>query len=316
MASIEYRKVSASSYKKYMEMASMLLDDIASYSNKKKKYIIYSDIISYFENTYDILFTFFEVKKNNKIIPSTDLIKHRDLVRNEKFKFLDDDIASKISGVTIPNKHNNKIIIMLNQVMPKQRIIFTILHELVHLHFHNTNQKKHLIFASKFSGVYPSEMIPFEDEANVIASLLFCSTEQLETFLLRKSSFSYICSQTCMSKSALHNRLLNYFQHILTMNYQQALNYVLRLREGEKKAYYEIKIAISHQKQNIISNKTFIKMSNGLTVKKSECTSTLQNKNIQELILELEYAHSTNNFILERLAMEEYYKKQSKKLLD
>ncbi|WJE12726.1 ImmA/IrrE family metallo-endopeptidase [Lactococcus petauri] len=309
MASIEYRKVSASSYKKYMEMASMLLDDIASYSNKKKKYIIYSDIISYFENTYDILFTFFEVKKNNKIIPSTDLIKHRDLVRNEKFKFLDDDIASKISGVTIPNKHNNKIIIMLNQVMPKQRIIFTILHELVHLHFHNTNQKKHLIFASKFSGVYPSEMIPFEDEANVIASLLFCSTEQLETFLLRKSSFSYICSQTCMSKSALHNRLLNYFQHILTMNYQQALNYVLRLREGEKKAYYEIKIAISHQKQNIISNKTFIKMSNGLTVKKSECTSTLQNKNIQELILELEYAHSTNNFILERLVMEEYYKK-------
>ncbi|WP_285050094.1 ImmA/IrrE family metallo-endopeptidase, partial [Lactococcus garvieae] len=304
MASIEYRKVSASSYKKYMEMASMLLDDIASYSNKKKKYIIYSDIISYFENTYDILFTFFEVKKNNKIIPSTDLIKHRDLVRNEKFKFLDDDIASKISGVTIPNKHNNKIIIMLNQVMPKQRIIFTILHELVHLHFHNTNQKKHLIFASKFSGVYPSEMIPFEDEANVIASLLFCSTEQLETFLLRKSSFSYICSQTCMSKSALHNRLLNYFQHILTMNYQQALNYVLRLREGEKKAYYEIKIAISHQKQNIISNKTFIKMSNGLTVKKSECTSTLQNKNIQELILELEYAHSTNNFILERLVME------------
>lgn len=299
-----------------MEMASMLLDDIASYSNKKKKYIIYSDIISYFENTYDILFTFFEVKKNNKIIPSTDLIKHRDLVRNEKFKFLDDDIASKISGVTIPNKHNNKIIIMLNQVMPKQRIIFTILHELVHLHFHNTNQKKHLIFASKFSGVYPSEMIPFEDEANVIASLLFCSTEQLETFLLRKSSFSYICSQTCMSKSALHNRLLNYFQHILTMNYQQALNYVLRLREGEKKAYYEIKIAISHQKQNIISNKTFIKMSNGLTVKKSECTSTLQNKNIQELILELEYAHSTNNFILERLVMEEYYKKQSKKLLD
>lgn len=316
MASIEYRKVSASSYKKYMEMASMLLDDIASYSNKKKKYIIYSDIISYFENTYDILFTFFEVKKNNKIIPSTDLIKHRDLVRNEKFKFLDDDIASKISGVTIPNKHNNKIIIMLNQVMPKQRIIFTILHELVHLHFHNTNQKKHLIFASKFSGVYPSEMIPFEDEANVIASLLFCSTEQLETFLLRKSSFSYICSQTCMSKSALHNRLLNYFQHILTMNYQQALNYVLRLREGEKKAYYEIKIAISHQKQNIISNKTFIKMSNGLTVKKSECTSTLQKKNIQELILELEYAHSTNNFILERLVMEEYYKKQSKKLLD
>ena len=116
MASIEYRKVSASSYKEYMEMASILLDDIASYSNKNKKYIIYSDIISYFENTYDILFTFFEVKKNNKIIPSTDLIKHKELVRNEKFKFLDNDLASKISGVTIPNKHNNKIIIIFKPV--------------------------------------------------------------------------------------------------------------------------------------------------------------------------------------------------------
>lgn len=37
MVSIEYRKVSASSYKEYMGMASMLLDDIASYSNKKEE---------------------------------------------------------------------------------------------------------------------------------------------------------------------------------------------------------------------------------------------------------------------------------------
>lgn len=311
MASIEYRRVSTSSYKEYMEMATILLDDIASYSNKKKKYIIYSDIISYFENTYDILFIFFEVKKNNKIVPSTDLIKHKDLVRNQKFKFLDDDLASKISGVTMSNKHNNKIIIMLNQVMPKQRIIFTILHELVHLHFHNTNQKKHLIFASKFSGVYPSEMIPFEDEANVIASLLFCSTEQLETFLLRKSSFSYICSQTYMSKSALHNRLLNYFQHILTMSYQQALDYVLRLRECEKKVSYELETVISQKKQAIISKNTFIKMSNGLSVNQSECHKYLQGKSSKELILELEYANATHNHLLEQLVMEEYYRKQT-----
>ncbi|MFR1820376.1 MAG: ImmA/IrrE family metallo-endopeptidase [Lactococcus petauri] len=311
MASIEYRKVSNASYKEYMNMASMLLDDIASYSNKKKKYIIYSDIISYFENTYDILFTFFEVKKNNKIIPSADLIKYRDLVKNKKFKFLDDDLASKISGLTIPNKHNNKIVIMLNQVMPKQRIIFTILHELVHLYFHNTNQNKHLIFASKFSGVYSSEMMPFEDEANIIASLLFCSTEQLETFLLRKSSFSYICSQTCMSKSALHNRLLNYFQHILAMRYQQALDYVLRLRENEKKASYELKEIISAQKYNIISKKLYTKMSNGKSLLQKDCKNTLREMNIEKLIFELEYAHSSRNLILEELIIHEYYRKQT-----
>lgn len=312
MASIEYRKVSATSYKECMNMTSMLLDDIASYSNKKRKYIIYSDIISYFENKYDILFTFFEVKKSNKIIPSDNLIKHKNLVKNYKFKFLDNDLASKISGVTIPNKHNDKIIIMLNQIMPKQRIIFTILHELVHLHFHNTNQKKHLIFASKFSGAYPSEMIPFENEANVIASLLFCSTEQLETFLQKKSSFNYICSQTCMSKSALHNRLLNYLQHILHMSYQQALDYVLRLRNNEKSASSEIKVILSLQKRSAISNKIFIKMSNGLTVTQSEGEFTLQKKNIQELISELEYAHSTNNSLLEQIAINEYHQRKLK----
>lgn len=298
-----------------MNTASILLDDIARYSKKKKKHIIYSDIISFFEDKYDILFTFFEVNKSNKIAASDDLIKHKNLVKNEKFKFLDDDLASKVSGVTIPNKHNNKIIIMLNQIMPKQRIIFTILHELVHLHFHNTQQKNHLIFASKFSGVYPSEMIPFEDEANVIASLLFCSTEQLETFLLQKSAFNYICAQICMSKSALHNRLLNYFQYILNMNYQQALDYVLRFREGEAKASYEIKTIISQKKQNNISNKIFIKMSNGSIMVQNECQFNLRKKNIQELILELEYAHSTNNHILETLVMNEYYEKHSKKLL-
>ncbi|MFK4843577.1 ImmA/IrrE family metallo-endopeptidase [Lactococcus petauri] len=315
MANIEYRKVSALSYKEYMNTASTLLDDIAKYSKKKKKHIIYSDIISFFEDKYDILFTFFEVKKSNKIVASDDLIKHKNLVKNEKFKFLDDDLASKVSGVTIPNKHNNKIIIMLNQIMPKQRIIFTILHELVHLHFHNTQQKNHLIFASKFSGVYPSEMIPFEDEANVIASLLFCSTEQLEAFLLQKSTFNYICAQICMSKSALHNRLLNYFQYILNMNYQQALDYVLRFREGETKASYEIKTIISKKKLNNITNKVFIKMSNGMIMTKNECQLNLRKKNIQELILELEYAHSTNNHILETLVMTEYYKNHSKKLL-
>lgn len=309
MASIEYRKVNTSSYKEYMNMASMLLDDIASYSNKNKKYIIYSDIISYFENKYDILFTFFEVKRNNKIIPSANLIKHKNLVKNGKFKFLDEDLASKVSGVTIPNKLNNKIIIMLNQIMPKQRIIFTILHELVHLHFHNTNKKKHLIFASKFSGVYPSEMIPFEDEANIIASLLFCSTEQLETFLLQKSTFHSIYSQTCMSKSAMHNRLLNYFQHVLNINYQQALDYVLRFRKCEKEASHEIKNLVSQKKHKDISNNTFIKMSNGLTVTQNECEFNLQKKNLQEVILELEYAHSTKNQLLEHLVMNEYYKK-------
>lgn len=309
MASIEYRKVSVSSYKEYMEMASILLDDIASYSNKKKKCIIYSDIISYFENTYDILFTFFEVKKNNKIIPSTDLIKHKDLVSNEKFKFLDDDLASKISGVTIPNKHNNKIIIMLNQVMPKQRIIFTILHELVHLHFHNTNQKKHLIFASKFSGVYPSEMIPFEDEANVIASLLFCSTEQLEAFLLQKSTFNSICSQTGMSKSAMHNRLLNYFHHVLNMNYKHALDYVLRLKKGESKASHEIKRIVSMNRHDTFHKDIFHKMSNGLILNQVECQNILKKQNIKELIIELEYAHFSKNNLLEQLVMEEYYKK-------
>lgn len=37
MASIEYRKVSVSSYKEYMEMASMLLDDYCKLFKQKEE---------------------------------------------------------------------------------------------------------------------------------------------------------------------------------------------------------------------------------------------------------------------------------------
>ena len=65
------------------------------------------------------------------------------------------------------------------------------------------------IFASKFSGVYPDDVLPFEDEANIIASLLFCSTPKLEMLLTRNYSFDKIKSITGMSIKGLHSRLLN-----------------------------------------------------------------------------------------------------------
>lgn len=311
MEKFEYKQVSSSCYKRYMEMASILLKDIAKFLNKKKERLIYSDIVSYFESQYDITFTFFEIPKNKSILPTNNFIKYDDIAKNSKFDFLEEKLANKLSGVTIPDEHNNHTVIWLNQAMPKSRIIFTLLHELVHLHFHNTCNEKHLIFASKFSGVYSEAMESFETESNIIASLLFCSTEQLESFLLNGSSFTLLCSQTCMSKSAMHNRLINYFQYVLKLNSQEALHYVLNLRENDKKTSYKIKTLISKHKQNTSTKIFSIKMSNSLTLVQSECQNFLKRKNTQELILELEYAHSTKNHLLEQLVMDEYYKKQS-----
>lgn len=313
MEKFEYKQVSLSSYKRYMDMASTLLDNIARYLNKKKEQIIYSDIISYFEYQYNITFTFFEIQKNNSITPTNDFIRYNEITKNSKFDFLEEKLASRLSGVTIPDYYNHHTVIWLNQTMPKSRIIFTLLHELVHLHFHSNSNERHLIFASKFSGIYSETMEVFETEANIIASLLFCPTEQLEMFLLNNYSFTSLCSQTCMSKSAMHNRLMNYFQHILKLNYQEALYFVLNLREKDKKISYRIKTLVSKHKQNTSIKNIYIKMSNGLTLIQPECQNFLKRKSIQELILELEYAHATNNLFLEQLVLNEYYEKQSNK---
>ncbi|MFD2254898.1 ImmA/IrrE family metallo-endopeptidase [Lactococcus formosensis subsp. bovis] len=301
MKTIEYRVVSADFYNNCLNKTNELLDQISVYTNKSKLKITPSDIILYFESHYNILFNFFDSNHSNRYI------KFKHLVQNYRFNPLDQRIVNRMSGVTIPEE--DRFVIMLNQTMPLPRIIFTILHELCHLHFHNLEENGR-IFASKFSGNYPDELIPFEDEANVTASLLFCPTVKLEALLNKNLSFNKVKTMTNMSRKALHSRLLNYFIHISGLSHDEALSLVLNYKEGRYSSSITIKKLINKRSSEKLTQTPLpVKISKGYTLNHQSCVKFLRNLSIKELIFELEYAHSTNNHSLEQLVMNEYYKK-------
>lgn len=307
MKKFEYRTSSPHFYKQCLTKANLLLDQISETLKKPKIKITPLDIIFYFEMNYNILFTFFESTPSHKIN------KFEALVQNSNFEFVNKKMVNRLAGVTIPK--NGRIVIMINQTMPRSRVIYTILHELCHLYFHNMEANKR-IFASKFYGNYPDKILPYEDEANIIASILFCPTDKLESLFYKNYSFSKIILVTNMSHKALHNRLMNYLYHILKLPRPLALELVLGLKNNNHLASNKIKhLVIQKNSGNLANNNSPIKISNGNVINIVSCVSFLKRLSLNELILELEYAHFTKNTLLEELVMNEYYKKQSKKLL-
>ncbi|MDG4955995.1 ImmA/IrrE family metallo-endopeptidase [Lactococcus lactis] len=300
MKKVEYRVVDSNVYKKCLNLANELLNQISAQSQIPKYKIFPKDIILYFESNYDINFSFFESQKNEII--------YKDLVQNPDFIILDDSLVNRTSGLTMPKKE--RTLIFINQSMPLTRIKFTILHELTHLHFHKLEDNKK-IFTSKFSGKYSDDILPFEDEANIIASLLFCSTPKLEMLLTRNYSFDKIKSITGMSIKGLHSRLLNYLHHILGLSNSEALELVLKLRDNDYKTTIQIKHLVNNKNNQLRKHKmVLIKISRGFVIDQNACVCFLKNLSLNELINELEYAHSTKNFTLEQLVMNEYYQKQ------
>ncbi|KLK96660.1 ImmA/IrrE family metallo-endopeptidase [Lactococcus lactis] len=300
MKKVEYRVVDSNVYKNCLNLANGLLNQISAQSQIPIAKIFPKDIILYFESNYDINFSFFESQKNDNI--------YKNLVQNPDFIIIDDSLVNRTSGLTIPKK--DRTLIFINQSMPLTRIKFTILHELTHLHFHKLEDNKK-VFTSKFSGKYSDDVLPFEDEANIIASLLFCSTQKLEILLTRNYSFDKIKSITGMSIKGLHSRLLHYLHHILGLSNSRALELVLKLRDNDYKTTIEVKHLVNNKNNQLRKHKTIlIKISRGFAIEQNACVSFLKNLSMSELINELEYAHSTKNSVLEQLVINEYYQKQ------
>ncbi|MDU1630906.1 MAG: ImmA/IrrE family metallo-endopeptidase, partial [Lactococcus lactis] len=236
MKKVEYSVVDSNVYNKCLNLANELLNQISAQSQIPVSKIFPKDIILYFESNYDINFSFFESKKNEII--------YKDLVQNPDFIILDDSLVNRTSGLTMPKK--DRTLIFINQSMPLTRIKFTILHELTHLYFHKLEDNKK-VFTSKFLGKYSDDVLPFEDEANIIASLLFCSPPKLEMLLTRNYSFDKIKSITGMSIKGLHSRLLNFLHHILGLSNSKALELVLKLRDNDYKTTIEIKHLVNNK---------------------------------------------------------------------
>lgn len=245
MGKFEYQHVFRDEYSEYFRKTKQLLLEVSTQFNKPIDALNYKDIISFFQINFNLHFTFFETDpielfggddpEWGKTRADSSWIKYKDTVKNASFCFLESEVVDRISGVTIPDA--NRTLIMINQDRVYPRVIFTILHELSHFYFHIRDKNKKQAFVSltneKIGGNYSDELVPFENEANVIASILFCPTERLERMLVEKYSFKDMCRNVGMSEPAMHNRLLNYFEHILLVPSGLALRYVWRFRDND-----------------------------------------------------------------------------------
>ena len=250
----EYRHVSTKQYRIYYEKAQLLLSEISAVQSIPVQNLTYKDIISYFTANYNIHFSFFDLdplkKRENRswarAVPNKGWIKYKDVIKDASFTGLDEEIVKRVSGFTIPD--GNRVLIMINQDCVFPRLIFTILHELCHFYFHINNELNQDVFVSltgdKLEGKYSKEMIPFEDEANNIASMLFCPKQKLEEMLLNDMKFKYMCRAVGMSGPAMHNRFLNYFEHILEMPHSLALKNVWSARNGDRQVRNLVKYKI------------------------------------------------------------------------
>ena len=251
MTQFEYRQVSTEQYTIYYKKAQKLLEEVSTFLSVPIPELAYTDIITYFEMNYNIHFSFFDIdpiKKHGnrkwvRALSNKGWIRYKEVIKNASFSALDEEIVKRVSGFTIPNGH--RVLIMINQNCVFPRLIFTILHELCHFYFHINNELKTDVFVSltndKLEGNYSKEMIPFEDEANNIASILFCPKQKLEEMLLSNMNFKQMCHNVGMSVPAMHNRLLNYFEHVLRMVNPLALKTVWGVRSGDLQALSLVK---------------------------------------------------------------------------
>ena len=80
-------------------------------------------------------------------------------------------------------------------------------------------------------GEYPKDLQPFEDEANIVASILYLPDETIVDLITKGYSYNEIQKQVKISKTALFNRLRNFLIYKNITPYE-ATNIVTTFRNG------------------------------------------------------------------------------------
>lgn len=307
---IEFRYVNRETYISYYRKANNLLWKIAIYHNKKISHLFYNDVISYFEDNFKILFTFFEQDETITNIRFDNLVQRKRLFLLDKSEGL-----HNLRGLSVPASEDKTVIYLNQKDCPLERMIFTILHELCHIYFHifccneNDKQRYQNLTAKHAIGEYSNEGEVMETEANTIASLIYLPKEQLEFFLARGTSFGDIHQQSTISYSALHNRVLNYLAHVINLGYNEALVLLKDYEQRELKAISKVK--------NLVNQRTILKplaqaqirISTGMYLNEHECLEFLHRKTVESLCDELDYACTSKNQKLQILVHEEFYRR-------
>lgn len=240
----EYTLVNRRKYKQYRDEANLLLEHISDYFGIDILKINYSHVISYINRNFDISFIFYDdipFEGFGVFKADNSWIRYPDLLPQPTFEFLDSVFVENVSGTTIIS--GNKYAMFINQCAIKSRVIFSVLHEIVHIYFHSYVRQVSNAFASLNTDtlLYKDDAIEYENEANIIASILFLSDEKLFYLINdKKMTFKEICVQEEISSPALHNRIKNYLIYNCFCVPNYATTIVLQFRDGNDKTLLEV----------------------------------------------------------------------------
>ncbi|MCO6532400.1 hypothetical protein [Lactobacillus sp.] len=162
-----------------------------------------------------------------------------------------------IGGFTLFTEIGPVLLLNSDPSQVSQHVIFTIAHELIHIYKAESDdtycQAAALINKNKAIGsAYPPELQPVEDQTNVLASLIYAPNSSLNYEIMYKS-FDELCILYNMSKSAMHNRLRNYFYYERGFDFYAAKNAVFSFRNSNLKEISQIRESIENSCPNLIS---------------------------------------------------------------
>ncbi|WP_455486279.1 ImmA/IrrE family metallo-endopeptidase [Gemella sp.] len=110
--------------------------------------------------------------------------------------------------------------------------MFTILHELSHIHCHIHNQYNQRLLVSLNSEDYPTELKLLEDEANYVASILLFPNEVLINLISRGYTYREILLEGKVSSTAIFNRLRNMLLYSMKLSKNTVYMLLKKYRES------------------------------------------------------------------------------------
>lgn len=248
----EYHVVSDEVYNQATEDSEWLLNSVSRSANKLVSTLNFHDIIHYFKNYYNVKFCFFDSNTSaDDFDAAANAIKLK--IKMGKLVSVDPIFSKTVCGFTIADSKNP--IVFLNGELFFPRLVFTTMHELSHIFKFKIDPNYMAAFAklnaSDPSSVYPSEILPFENKANVMASNLMLNSTALYRDVMAGFTFDQLLRKYSFSNSALHNRLNDYLIHSLHLNDRFALSALITYRYSGTQGAEKFRATLNRVQENI-----------------------------------------------------------------
>lgn len=249
---MEYSKISRKEYASCQAVAGKILQFASINSNKELYNLKAPNVINAFNRKFHPNVIGFYPKSSKTIYSNAELLGkmncqfdlHGIYLHARKIISVDDIFTNTVSGLTTFDYKRPTLFLNISSNNFK-RITFTFLHEFVHMYqaerSHNYMKTLALINADKIQGnPYPEELQPLENEANVIASLLLVPDKSLKLDLLHRT-FSQIQNKYGISRSALFNRLQNYFYYSANFDEYESNQAAHAFLVNDNKIIYQVR---------------------------------------------------------------------------